>query len=58
MKKSELRKLIKEELLSEKKLSNKYPELKKIAEKIADDTSEAINKEVKTVQSKMPYKEQ
>jgi hypothetical protein len=35
-----------------------YPELRKIADKIADDTAERINKEVKDVKSKMPYKAQ
>jgi len=36
----------------------KYPELRKIADKIADETAEKINKEVKDVNSKMPYKAQ
>ena len=36
----------------------KYPELRKIADKIADETAEKINKEVKDVKSKMPYKAQ
>ncbi|MBM3201801.1 MAG: hypothetical protein FJZ56_05280 [Chlamydiae bacterium] len=37
---------------------NRYPELRKIADKIADDTAEKINKEVKDVKSEMPYKAQ
>jgi hypothetical protein len=40
------------------KSKEEYPELRKIADKIADDTSERINKEVKDVKSKMPYKAQ
>jgi hypothetical protein len=36
----------------------KYPELQKIADKIADETAENINKEVKDVKSNMPYKAQ
>ena len=36
----------------------KYPELRKIADKIADETAEKINQEVKDVKSKMPYKAQ
>jgi len=35
-----------------------YPELMKIARKIAKQTIETINKESKTVDSKMPYKAQ
>jgi hypothetical protein len=37
---------------------DKYPELRKIADKIADDTAERINRDVKDVKSKMPYKAQ
>jgi hypothetical protein len=35
-----------------------YPELRKIADKIADETAIKINNSVKTVSSKMPYKAQ
>lgn len=36
----------------------KYPELQKIADKIADETAEKINQEVRDVKSNMPYKAQ
>ncbi len=38
--------------------SGKYPELDKIAAKLADDTAKAINAAIKDVESKMPYKAQ
>ena len=36
----------------------KYPELRKIADKIADETADKINSSVENVKSKMPYKAQ
>ena len=50
----------KEKVLSKGGMTDpeKYPELRKIADKIADETSDKINKEVKNVESKMPYKAQ
>jgi hypothetical protein len=35
-----------------------YPELRKVANKIANDTAAKINKEVKDIKSEMPYKAQ
>jgi len=40
------------------KLGSKYPELDKIAQKIANDTGKNINKSVQNVKSEMPYKAQ
>jgi hypothetical protein len=33
-----------------------YPELEKLAHKIADNTSHEINKKIRNIKSEMPYK--
>lgn len=38
--------------------SGKYPELEKVAMKIANETAKMINKETEHVKSEMPYKAQ
>jgi hypothetical protein len=57
MKKSELRQIIQEEqkILSEAK---KYPELDKLAKKLAIALGDNINKETAKIKSEMPYKAQ
>ena len=50
--------LTKKYLTEYKKKNSKYPELDKIAEKLADQTIRLINKEAHKVKSEMPYKAQ
>lgn len=49
---------VKKYLTEYRKANSKYPELDKIALKLARQVGTMINKEVKNVESEMPYKAQ
>lgn len=55
--KEQLRQIIREEIQQLNEIKS-YPELDKVARKIAKQTGILINKEANKVKSKMPYKSQ